>query len=62
MKIHCYIYINHIDILNRVINNPLQDFNKITLYKEKDNENVIMVSLDYDTYIMLLDQNKVEIV
>lgn len=62
MKIHCYIYSNQIDILNRVINNPLQDFNKITLYKEKGHENLIMISLDYDTYIMLLDQNKVEFV
>lgn len=62
MKIYLYIYPNIIDILYRVINNPMQDFNKISLYKNKVNENSIMISLDYDTYIMLLDQNKIEIV
>lgn len=62
MKIHFYVYINQIDILNRIISNPLQDFNKMTVLSKDNGENVILISLDYDTYIMLLDQNKIEIV
>lgn len=53
------------DIFSRILKNPLQDYNKLSLFKnrtELGSENLIMISLDYDTYIMLLDQNKIEIV
>lgn len=62
MKLYLFVDLKSVDLLYEVINNPLQDFNKILIYTEKSYESQIMVSFDYDTYIMLLDQNKIEIV
>ena len=62
MKLYLFVDLKNVDLLYEVINNPLQDFNKILIYTEKSYESQIMVSFDYDTYIMLLDQNKIEIV
>jgi hypothetical protein len=61
MKLYLYINIEEIEVLHRVINNPMQDFNKISLFLEKNNKGMILVSLDYDTYINLIDQNKIEV-
>ena len=61
MKIYFYIYLNQIYIFNRIVNKPMQEFNKITVYNQQINNNLVLVSIDYDKYINLLDQNKIEI-
>lgn len=62
MKLYLFVDLKNIDLLHKVINNPTQEFNKILIYMKKSYESQIMISFDYDTYIMLLDQNKIEIV
>ena len=64
MRIYLYVYQNQMDIFHRILKNPWQDYDKISLFKDKKefgSSNMIMISLDYDTYINLLDQNKIEI-
>lgn len=63
MKIHLYIYQKDLDAFSQILKNPWQDFDIVSLYKRKSDfsNNKIMISLDYDTYINMLDQNKIEI-
>jgi hypothetical protein len=62
MKLYFHIELEQIDFLNKIIKNPFVEFEKIKLFKSRVSENLILVSLEYDTYIRLLDQNKIEIV
>ena len=63
MKIYLYIFQKDLDAFNQILKNPWQEFDTVSLYKRasKFSNNHIMISLDYDTYINLLDQNKIEI-
>ena len=65
MKIYLYVDLDHLGLLNKLAkhNNIYWDeLDKVFLHTEKTYENQIMVSLDHDTYIILLDHNKIEIV
>jgi hypothetical protein len=62
MKVYLYINSNLMDILNRMIKNPLHEFDTLRVYHEPVNPSQIMISLDYDTFILLQDNKLINFI
>lgn len=62
MKVYVYINSNLMDILNRMIKNPLHEFDTIRVYQKPINPIQIMISLDYDTFILLQDNKLINFI
>lgn len=61
MKVYVYININLLDVLNKMISNPLHHHDAIEIYSSTDSGEHIMIQLDYDTLILLQDQNLIKL-
>lgn len=62
MKVYLYLNSNLIDILNRMIQNPLHDADAINVYHKPINPVQIMISLDYDTFVLLQDRKLIRFI
>jgi hypothetical protein len=62
MKVYVYINSNLLDILNRMIKNPLHEADPIRVYHKSINPSQIMISLDYDTFILLQDNKLINFI
>ena len=66
MKVYLYVFIAHLDIFNRMLNQNgfLEESAILTVYTNTQmerNENYMMVSINYDQYVRLLDSGKLKI-
>lgn len=66
MKVYLYVFVAHLDIFNRMLNQSgfLEECQELTVHlspRLENYKNYAMVSIGYDEYIRLLDSGKLKL-
>ena len=67
MKVYLYVFIAHLDIFNRMLNQSgfLEECSELKVHltpRLEYYENYVMVSISYDEYVRLLDSGKLKLI